>query len=191
MSNYFSYFPTTQNDLSNSGNFKTVTNIFRRFKVKPSVKDRAEVYYEYDIQAGDRPDTIAEKYYGDSAYAWIVLQFNDIVDPIFDWVLFDNQFDDYIKGKYGSIPAAQAEVHEYRWNLSEQKTKTDGTLIPKKYVVVDKDTYDTIAEDKKTAVSKLDWEIEENEKKRTIRILDKKYLTQVLDEVENILRNNS
>jgi len=63
MSNYFSYFPKTPHDLTNNGQTVQLTNLLRRFKVQSSVANRADVYYEYDIQDGDRPDTIAEKYY--------------------------------------------------------------------------------------------------------------------------------
>jgi len=189
MSNYFQNFPTIQNDLLSNGTKQQVTNIFKRFIVRQDVKDNADVYYTYDIQAGDRPDTIAEKYYGDSSYAWVVLHFNDIEDPIFDWPLFNVDFDNYIKGKYGSFASAQAEVHEYRKVLTDQQTKVDGTVISKRTVVVDQTTYNSLSESARESISKWDWELEQNENKKTIKILDKKYLYQVTNEFEIILRN--
>jgi hypothetical protein len=189
MSNYFSYFPKIRQDLTNVGQTVELTNILRRFKVKDSVKNRTDVYYTYDVQSGDRPDTIAEKYYGDSAYAWVVLHYNDIEDPIFGWALFNQDFDNYIKSKYGSIATAQGTIHEYRRILTQQQTKVDGTIVPERYVVVDKDTYDTLSFTEKQSISKWDWEVEENEKRRKIKILDKKYLSQLTGEVEDILRN--
>jgi hypothetical protein len=191
MSEYFSYFPTVTHDLTDEGKNIELTNILRRFIIRSSVKDRADVFYEYDVQAGDRPDTIANKYYGDSDLAWIVLHFNDIVDPIFGWTIFDYDFDQYIRGKYGSVPDAQREIHEYRRTISEAVVKPDGTRVPKRYVVIDKDTYDSLVGDtSREAVSKYDWEIEENDKKRKIRLLDKRYLDKIKDEVKDILRNS-
>jgi hypothetical protein len=137
MSNYFSYFPKTNEDLEKNGFTQQVTNILRRFKVRETVKDNADVYYDYDIRAGERPDTIAEKYYGSGDYAWVVLHFNDIIDPVFGWPLFNNDFDEYIKRKYGSISEAQATVHEWRRVVTEKKTKSDGTIIPEKIVYID------------------------------------------------------
>lgn len=189
MSKYFSYFPTVEHDLTNNGQLVELTNILRRFAIRSSVKDNVDVFYEYDIQAGDRPDTIAEKYYGSANYAWIVLHYNDITDPIFGWALFGADFDNYIKGKYGSLSAAQAEVHEYRWITQTQSTKYDGTVVPKKYVVVDSTTYATLAASERETVSKYDWEIEKNDTKRKIKILDKRYFQQIVDEVEDVLRN--
>ena len=60
------------------------------------------MYNNYEIQSGDRPDTVADKFYGDSNYAWLILLYNEIDDPIFGWPLFNIDFDNYIKGKYGS-----------------------------------------------------------------------------------------
>lgn len=189
MSEYFSYFPTVQHDLTNVGQTVELTNILRRFKVKSSLADRTDVFYDYDVQSGDRPDTIAEKYYGDADLAWLVLHFNNIDDPVFGWALFDSDFDNYIKGKYGSLADAQSTVHEYRRILNEAQVKFDGTRIPKRYVVVDETTYNSLSESSRESVSKYDWEIEQNEAKRKIKLLDKRYLNQVRDEVEVILRD--
>lgn len=200
MSNYFSYFPKTEHDLTNSGQQVNLTNILRRFKLPSQLADKAGVYYEYDIQEGDRPDTVAEKYYGDSNYAWLVLHFNQIADVNFDWPLTSNDHTQYLIKKYGSISSAQSEIHEYRIYLTKLKdgvkvpaTKEvlyDGSIVPERVVVVDQATYNSTATDwKKQAVSKYDYENEINDEKRSIKLLDKKYLPQVRDEVEDVLRN--
>lgn len=189
MSEYFSYFPFVDHDLTNIGQTVKLTNILRRFKVRSDVTERVDVFYEYDLQSGDRPDTIAEKYYGDPDLAWLILHFNEITDPVFGWALFDQDFDNYIRGKYGSIPAAQAEVHEYRRVLNESQVKFDGTKVPKRVVVVDETTYTSLSESERESISKYDFEIEENEKRRTIKILDKRYVDQVIDEVKVVLRD--
>jgi len=189
MSNYFSYFPTIDHDLTNVGQTVELTNVLRRFIVRPDVQERSDVFYDYNIQAGDRPDTIAEKYYGDPKLAWVVLLFNKIYDVNFDWALFNQDFDNYIKGKYGSIPQSQSEVHEYRQILNEAEVKFDGTKIPERYVVVDQTTYNTLSPTERRTIYKYDYEIEENEKRREIRILDKRFLDKVRDEVEIILRD--
>lgn len=145
MSEYFSYFPITKHDLTNVGQTIDATNVLRRFIVRASVQERSDVFYEYNLQSGDRPDVVAEKYYGDPDLAWLVLLFNEITDPMFDYPLFDRDFETYIKQKYGSIPRAQAEIHEYRRILQEKEVKFDGTVIPERYVVIDGTTADTEA----------------------------------------------
>ena len=189
MSNYFSYFPTTPHDLTNDGQKVELTNLLRRFKVRSNVKSRTDTYHKYTIQPGDRPDIIAEKYYGSSALAWVVLHFNDIIDPVFDWPLFHEDFDNYIKGKYGSVPAAKAEVHEYRQILNNATVKNDGTRIPKRTVVVDSTTYNSLGSDVKESIDKYSYELELNDKKRRIKLLDRQYLKQLQEEVKTILKN--
>jgi hypothetical protein len=189
MSRYFRYFPTVQYDLIQNGNPITLTNIMRRFVVDSKLKDQVDIFYDYTIQAGDRPDVIAEKYYGDANLAWLVLHFNDITDPFFGWGLNDVDLENYIRGKYGSIPAAQTEVHEYRQVLNEAQTFYDGTVVPKRYVVVDQTTYNSLPELSRESVSKYDYEVEQNDKKRQIKILDKRYVDQVIAEVKTILKD--
>jgi hypothetical protein len=189
MSEYFSYFPTTEHDLTNIGQTVTLTNIMRRFIVRNQLQNRSDIFYEYDVQMGDRPDIIAEKYYGDADLAWLVLHFNNIKDPVFEFPLFGRDFENYIKGKYGSIPAARSEIHEYRQILQDSEVKYDGTKIPERYVVVDETTYNGLSATDRRTIYKYDWEEELNEEKRKIKILDKRFLDKVRDEVETILRD--
>jgi hypothetical protein len=189
MSEYFSYFPTVEHDLTNVGQTVTLTNVLRRFIVRNNLQDRADIFYEYNVQWGDRPDIIAEKYYGDADMAWLVLHFNNIKDPVFDFPLFGRDFENYIKGKYGSINTARSTVHEYRQILQEAEVKYDGTKIPERYVVVDETTYNTLSATSRRIIYKYDYEEELNEEKRQINLLDKRYLDKVRDEVETILRD--
>jgi len=189
MSNYFSYFPTVNHDLTNVGKSVKLTNILRRFKFRSKVTERTDIFYDYTIQAGDRADTIAEKYYGSANYAWLVLHFNDIIDPVFGMPLFYREWENMVSAKYGSIAAAKAEVHEYRQIIRERETLYSGEVIKEKYVVVDEDTYNGLDPLKRYTVTKYDYEEEINEAKRQIRLLDKRYLRQVEDEVKDILKN--
>jgi hypothetical protein len=202
MSKYFQYFPSTPHDLTNIGQKVTLTNILRRFTIENSIKENVDVFHDYSIQAGDRPDTIAAKYYKNADFAWVVLMFNEIHDPIFGWPLFNDDFNQYIKSKYGNLAAAQSTVHEYRWILNtdklswndqlnqwENKRNNDNSITKQKYVVVDQTTYNSLTPSVRKSVSKYDWEVEENEKKRQIKILDRRYLSLVQNEVRTVLRN--
>ena len=189
MSNYFSFFPTTPHDLTNIGQTINLTNIIRRFKVRSSLLFDTRVYHDYEIQAGERPDTVADKFYNDPSYAWLVLLYNEIEDPIFGWPLFNYDYDEYIKGKYGSIASAQSTVHEYRKILTTKTVKYDGTIQDERYVVVDATTYATLGESARQSISKYDWEEELNEKKRKIKVLHERYLSNIRRQVQGILKD--
>ena len=189
MSNYFSYFPTVQHDLTNIGQTVDLTNIIRRFKVKSSLFTDTRAYNEYSIQAGERPDIVADKFYDDPSYAWLILLFNEIDDPIFGWPLFNKEFDDYIIGKYGSISSTQGTVHEYRKVLTEKSVKFDGTIIGKRIVTIDLTTYNTLGESVRESISKYDYEEELNDKKAEIKILKPRYVSEVRKQVQGILKD--
>mgnify|MGYP003639563729 FL=1 len=203
MSKYFSYFPTTPHDITNENRTVKLTNILRRFKVDSSLKDRALVFYEYQIQEGDRPDTIAEKYYGSANYSWLVMHFNDMNDVLRDFPLFGDNFQNFVAGKYGSVATAQSTIHEYRIfcrhrdangvdTPAKKRTLIDGTIIEERVLVVDLTTFnatDSAYKYNVAGVTKYDYEVELNEKRRDIELLDVKYLPTVRDEVENVLRN--
>jgi len=203
MSKYFSYFPTTVHDLENENRKVALTNILRRFKIDSNLRNESMVFYNYQIQEGDRPDTIAEKYYGSPNYSWLVAHFNNITDIHRDFPLFGQNFDKYITGKYGSISTAQSTIHEYRIfckhkdenganTPSKKRVLVDGTVIAERVLVVDLATFNTTEAAYKynaTGVSKYDYEVELNENKRQIELLDVRYLSTIRDEVENILRN--
>ena len=115
--------------------------------------------------------------------------FNEIDDPIFGWPIFNYDFDQYIVGKYGSISSAQSTVHEYRKILTQKTVKFDGTIQDERYVVVDATTYATLGESVRQSVSKYDWEDEVNEKKRKIKILHERYLSNIRRQVQGILKD--
>jgi len=62
----------------------------------------------------------------------------------------------------------------------------DGTIVPEKVIVVDETTYNTLTATERREVSNYTYEERLNESKRTIKILEKEYLNQFLDEAKSI-----
>ena len=190
MSNYFSYFPTIEHDLKNDNtNIVTVKNILKRFKISDASLSNIQTYYDYNIQDGDRPDVIAQKYYGNEDYAWLVLFSNNIVDPIKEWPLFGTDFTNYVKSKYGSIELANTTTKKRYKVLSAAFKKIDGTVIPKRRVEIDETTYNTLSEADKEIQTAYEYEVEVNDNNRNIRLIDSVYLMDIQDQVEQILRS--
>lgn len=82
----------------------------------PSViKKSAQTFFNYTLQDGDtRPDILARKIYGNAKLDWVILYFNQIVDPLFEWPLTSYAFEQFLVAKYGSVAAAQAQVLNYK-----------------------------------------------------------------------------
>ena len=188
MSNYFSYFPSVEHDLKQNGTFVTVTNILKRFKIHDDARDQTEVFYPYQLQDGDRPDVVAEKYYGNANYAWLVLFSNNIVDPVKEWPLYGTDFRNYLVTKYGSIESANTTVKKRYKVLSAAFRKIDGTVIPKRRLEIDETTFNTLSEADRELQTAYEYEVEVNDDKRKIHLIDSSYLSVITDQVENILR---
>lgn len=182
----FENFPTVNYDIKKNFKFEVMTNVMLRFKINQIIKTKRAEYFRYSIEDGDRPDVVAYKIYDDASLDWLIFLTNNIIDPYYDWPLSQIDLTAHIKKKYGSIPAAQAEVHEYRKILNNQSVLFDGTVIPKRTLVVDSTTYATLAATVRESISKYDYEIERNEEKRNIKLIEGRYVGQILTEIERL-----
>lgn len=107
MANFFNFFPLTVYSNENSTtSVDVITNITTRFGFLQSVKNQSALFYNYTIKDTDTPESIAFKIYGDPEKHWIVLLFNDIIDPQFDWPLSYSAFNEYVDKKYSTAEYA-------------------------------------------------------------------------------------
>lgn len=116
MSSFFSYFPTFL--YSNTA----AVNLIAKVAFDESVTKNLAVFYPYTLEEGERADQVAESYYDDPSYDWIVYMSNGIVDPVHEWPKDQNLFYSYLIEKYGTVDAAQARVAYYRVNYESDDT---------------------------------------------------------------------
>ena len=190
MAFYFRPFPKIQYDLKKNNLPLLLTNVTARYKIRDRLKDRVAIYYDYVVQDSDRPDLIAFKYYNDETLDWLIYLVNDIIDPYYDWPLTQDSFNKYMTTLYGSVANAKATVYEYRKLLNKQSVLFDGTIIPERYVVVDKNIYDGTATDMRREIDAYEFYDEQNNEKRKIRILDKRFVIDIKSEVELMFDQN-
>jgi hypothetical protein len=210
MSKFFNYFPKTVYSLDNTNNVDTVTSIVSRFSFENSFRDNTSVYYEYNIQDSDTPEIIASKFYGDSEKHWVVLMLNNIVDPQFDWPLDQRTIISYMNEKYSAnasvgqsgVTWAQANIHSY-YKVETRTTNSTNTDLQTK-IQVDANTYANVAATttnltlddgnsitirvSKETKSYYDYEIEQNETKRTIKLLKPEFVSPIEDELRAVFR---
>jgi hypothetical protein len=70
-----------------------VTDIFKRFKFLDRFKNSIRFYQDYYIRDNESPEHVALKFYGDVHWSWLVLLFNEILDPFFDWPISDEEIE--------------------------------------------------------------------------------------------------
>jgi hypothetical protein len=207
MAKYFNFFPTTAYTNSDQSTaYDTVTNIISRFAFEGSLKQNTSLFYPYNIQDGDTPEMIASKYYGSPEKHWIVLMFNDIVDPQYDWPLDQRTLIKYINDKYTANGAANTtpqtgiawaqnvnNVKAYYKTITRLSSEPTKNQIVEK-IQIDKATYTTQTVNTivytlqdgskitqtidKQAQTYYDYEIDVNDNKRKIKLLRTEYVTE-------------
>ena len=186
MSFYFRPFPLVEYDLKKNNQNLLLTNLTARFKIRDELKQRAAIFYNYQVQEQDTISNVAFRYYDDETLDWVIMLVNDIIDPYYDWPLNYANFIEYMKTLYGSVDTAMATTYEYRKILNPQKVLFDGTVIPKRTVVIDQNTYNSLAPADREEIDAYEYYEEQNNLKRNIKILDKSYIGLIKTQVETI-----
>jgi len=214
MAKYFNYFPKTFYTSNNDVNgVEAITNIIARFAFDSQLKENSSAFYPYQVQDSDTPEIIANKYYGNVEYHWVVLLFNNIIDPQFDWPLKSDTLIDYIDKKYTANGTANTPAQSgLSWALSENNvqgyfkvittTANDGTITQEK-ITIDANTYANVGA---TSVSKTTqagevvtirttketqsyytYETNLNESKREINLIKSDFLPQIEKEFKRVI----
>lgn len=171
--NYFSYFPSMRYDN------KDVIDIFKRARmVNMGDNLKGYVFYKYTIQEGEKPEHIAERYYGDTRYYWIILYANDILNVTAQWPRSYRDFENYIIGKYGSIEAAAIRSNDIAIHHYEDE---DGNWITK-------DEWTVQGAQEIFRKTNYDYEYDLNENKKEINIPKVEYLKQIINEMNKIFK---
>lgn len=173
---YFNNLPTIEYGT------KVARNLITRPKIKEFILGNPNVIYDYVIKDGERPDIIANAYYGDSNFVWLIFLANNIVDPYYDWPLTQEQFKDFIIDKYGSVETAKSTIKHY-------KHKTKGTLITKETYDLNATMLKIVASDYQS-VDVYKFEDEANEAKRSIKLIDARLATSAFAKLREAMIEN-
>ena len=174
-------------------------NIILKANFLQNIINSYNSFYPYVIKDGERADTIAYNYYGDSNYYWLVYLSNQLVDPYFEWPMTNLQFDSYINKKYGSMVAAMSTIDHYVYtpqpNLADNESlyNTNYIMLPTTYNQLvseygSKTDMNDFNPSEWIAVSAYDNEFQKNEDNRTINLISKIYLGQIESEISKIFK---
>ena len=190
MSEFFVHYPQVNYDITGTKPVKTKTaiNIMIKAKIKRMLQEDILNYFSYSIPESERPDITAFKVYGDVKYTWLIFLINNIQDPIFEWPLNSREFGAYVKNKYGSLADAKNTIHHYD-QIVRTRTEATGTTeaIPEARIEVDVTTYNSLDEAERDVVYYYEWEVDRNEAKRDIKLIDSRYVADILSELSERL----
>ena len=208
MAKYFSRFPQTYYQQLNDNSLEVVTKLTAGFSIEPSFKTNSSVYYPYTVKDGETPEMLSNKFYGSPERHWLILSMNDIVDPFYDWPLDGESLLKYIEDKYVSNASSNqtglqwAKYNTYAYFRNEKLTYNETKKSIQK-IKIDANQYSSLASSTikslvlsdgtrvvssitKSTISYYDYEVQENEKKRTIKILRPEVAASLDEEMKNV-----
>ena len=171
---YFTNFPFIVYDSVGDGNFKIVTNLLKRVALRTKVRTNTLLYDTYDVKEGETPEMIADKLYDDPELHWVILFVNNITDRYHQWPMNFGQFNTFIADKYSNIDA----VHHY------EISQTSGDTSVKIDIGTDTTGY---SEADLTTITNREFEEERQDTLRQIRLLDRSYIEQFVQEFETLM----
>jgi hypothetical protein len=131
------------------------------------MKEDPRYYLEYSIKEGDTPEIIADKFYDDATYAWIVLDFNTIVDVFEEWPKDQYALDQYIIEKYEN----PFDIHHW------VSIETGDIVCPLNY-----------PEYNRVPVTNTEYEYNENDLKRDIKLVLPEYIGTIVSRHKELMR---
>ena len=174
---YFKYFPLVGYDVygdTNVSRFQNITNLLIRVRKKIEITNSA-LFQQYFVIDGDRPDTLAYQFYGDSTLHWLILHTNYLSNPYYDWPLTYYDLNKYVTKKYGE--ANINSIHHYE--------DSDGNIVEAPGTVLT--TTNDIA-GAAEAITNFMHEENLNDKKRPINIINKEHINIIIKEFKKLVR---
>ena len=177
---YFERFPLMAYDVAGNGNYKLLPDILRRVKLRSGLRSGAFLFDNYDVIDGERPEDVAFKWFGDTEYHWVILMTNNITDRYYQWPLTQPQFQEHLEDKYGA--GNEDSVHHYENTQASGRTTSNGPNDFSHKVECNSDDGDP------DIITNRQYEQRLQDKYRSIRLLDRRFLQDFVDEFEGLIK---
>ena len=176
---FFNRFPLMVYDIKGDDNYKLVTDILKRVKLRSGIQSGWFLFDEYDVVDGDRPEDIAMRWFGSAKLHWVILMTNNITDRYYQWPMAQPSFDKYLTDKYGV--GNEDTIHHYETTKDSGRTTSNGPNDYSHRVEVNSDHENPIL------VSNREYEQRIQDRNRSIRLLNPKYLNQFIAEFDKLM----
>ncbi len=172
---YFETFPKLYYDIAGDGNYKLITDILRRFKVRNRIQEDTVMFDKYEVTDGEKPEDVSMKFYGTPYHHWVILSMNNIKDRFYEWPLSQIDFQTYISEKYTNPDG----IHHYEIT---QSSGVSSSLDNSHLIEVNSDASGA------SSVSNREYEERLQDNKRLIKILRPEYLSEFVEEFKRIIQ---
>jgi hypothetical protein len=162
---YFSNFPKIiyPFSINNKVETRVVVDITKNIRVMSNLLSNVTLFDEYIISDGETIEFISEKFYGTPDYHWTIMLANNRYDYLNDFPLSQTAMDQVISDKYGIENINN--IHHY-----------EGIINGITYIV-DKIHVGC------SPITNSDYEYDQNEKKRLIKIISPNIINKVVQEL--------
>jgi len=182
-------YPSLANDRTSAYDYNQVKNIFKRAVLREDVINSYFQFNQYLIEGDDRPDNVASKVYGDANLDWVVLTTNNVINVRDEWPMSQNDLQNYLTNKYTT--AELSYVHHYETlkivDSSQKLIQPKGITVEEGHSITFIDRGVSKTESKIEAITYLQYEINLNDKKREINVLQPRYVELYLRDMADIM----
>jgi len=195
MANYFKNipnldYPSLLNDRQGSSDTVRVKNLFRRVVVRDDYFTKFVNFTKYKIVGDDRPDITSEDVYGTPDLDWLIMTANNIIDIKNDWPMTEFDLNLYLNEKY--TPQQLVEIHHYETiefrDFENQLVIQGGLSVDENFTVQYLRGGQIRRVSPIKSVSYFEYELNRNDEKRNINIIDKEFVPFVIKDFENIMK---
>ena len=191
---YFRELPELQyqsflKDRLSTEDYIVVKNFFRRIKLRDDLQSIFTLFNKYVILDGERPDTLAEKFFGDSSLDWVVLISAGIINVYDEWPLSNHDLYNFVVDKYGVENVSG--IHHYETELvvdsSNRLILKSGLIVDADFTIPDPDDY-SLTLNPVNGITNLEYETLKNDKKREIYVLKPSFLEDFIENTRSLMR---
>ena len=195
MANYFRKlpdldYPSLLNDKTKSDDTVRVKNLFRRAVIREDLFNRFVSFTKYNILGDDRPDVVAEKLYGNADLDWIILITNNIIDIKNDWPMTQYDLNVYLTQNYTEDQLVQIhhyETTEFR-DLNNRLIVPAGKVVDENFSIQYLKGSQIVTKTPFKSVSYFEWEVQKNDDKRNINLIQTDYVGTIVEEFQQLTR---
>lgn len=180
----FNYYPIITYNNTSSINLLSEAELVQQYSTD------LNRFMTYEIKENERPDIVAQKFYGDPTLDWVLFIINGISDPYKDWPLDYNKFISYLEDKYNTaaeklttttIPTSIAYYY-YKGLPSD----SEETIASYNYKMTPY-TYTKLGSPAGWEPRSIwDYEMELNDAKREIKILRPAYISDFIQQFKDL-----
>ena len=182
-------YPSLANDRTSAYDYNQVKNIFKRAVLREDVINSYFQFEQYLIEGDDRPDNVASKVYGDANLDWVVLTTNNVINVRDEWPMSQNDLQNYLTNKYTT--AELSYVHHYETlkivDSYQKLIQPKGITVEEGHSITYVDRGVSKTESKIEAITYLQYELNLNDKKREINVLQPRYVELYLRDMADIM----